>query len=180
MKQPNNCYKISLGGVIVALCALGFLAANILPSFSFIIAMYLGFLIGVVSYEVNEKWAILTFLAVILLSIFISPDLSPVIVFAMFFGYYPIVFVRFADKKKNIIQLIFKLVIFNSSFWLWYKLMTLIVPTFELLLKNQFINDNLILSLIIGSNIFFWSYNVMLENAYEYYTKKFRKTYLLK
>jgi hypothetical protein len=177
--KDHGCYKITFGGIIVALCSLGFLAANILSSFSLIIPMYLGFLLGVVTYEVNGRWATLTYFAATFLSVFVSPDWSPLIVFAIFFGYYPIIYVKFAGQKKNPMHPICKLAVFNAAFWLWFKLMVLLVPTFELeLIKSDAVREHLTTVLIVASNIFFYSYSVIIESAYSYYIKKFRKTYL--
>lgn len=180
MEQNKQCFKISFGGVVVALCSLGFLASNIIPSFSLIIPMYLGFLIGIVTYEIGGRWGLLTFSAALLLSMFVSPDLSPLIVFAMFFGYYPIIYVKMAGHKKNLFQSICKIAIFNIAFWLWFKLMTSLIPSFDLMMKSDFFKENATIGLIIASNIFFFSYSVLLENAYDYYTHIFRKTYLRK
>ena len=176
--MTNKCYRITLGGISIALCTLCLLMAAIVPSFSMLLPMMSGMLIGAVTIETDIKWAMLTFFAASLVGLFVCPDFGVMLVFLLFFGYYPILHVLISKLHTKILRAVCKCAVFNFAFWMWFSIMRSIVPAFLTLDKYENV-QNIALSIIaVVANIFFLSYNVIIKEAQEYYVKIFRKKFL--
>ena len=70
----KSSYKVALGGVIAALCLLGMFLTGVIPFLNMTLPMIAGALITVIAVEVNSPWAVMTYIAVSFLSIFITFD----------------------------------------------------------------------------------------------------------
>ena len=67
-------YRVALGGIVSALCLLTMFLAGIMPALYLVLPMIAGILMMIIAVEVNTKWAFLTYIAVSLLSMFITFD----------------------------------------------------------------------------------------------------------
>lgn len=174
-------YKVSLGGVMTALClALMFLTA-IFPVLSMAVPIYAGAILVIVAVEINSVWAFFTYAASALLCIFVTPDKEAAILFIMFFGYYPILR-RVLDQKvnKKLIRLIIKLLIFNAAITVSVYLITEIFGVYNLIDEFGFLGDNFILILYGIANALFLFYDMTLKLLEDSYVGWFRKVYLRK
>ena len=70
----NVSYKVALGGVISLLCLLAMFLTSVAPFLYLTLPMIAGALITIIVVEVNMSWAFLTYVAVSLLSIFVTPN----------------------------------------------------------------------------------------------------------
>lgn len=176
--MSNKCHKITLGGISIALCTLCLLAAAVIPSFSMLLPMMSGLLIGAVTIETDTKWAMLTFFAASLLGLFVCPDFGVMLVFLLFFGYYPILHVSLSKMHIKILRGACKCAVFNLAFWTWFSIMKSLVPAFMILGKYKAAKDIMLCIIAVIANVFFLSYNIIIEEAQEYYVKTFRRKFL--
>ena len=106
-------YRVALGGIVSALCLVTMFLAGVLPALYLLLPGIAGILLMIIAVEVSTGWAFLTYLAVSLLSLFVTFDKEAALIFIMFFGHYPVL--RFYIEKipLRLIKLIIKLAVFN-------------------------------------------------------------------
>lgn len=129
----RTSYKVSLGGMIMALSTLCMTATNLFPAASFALPAIAGFLIIPVNLELGKKWAFSVYVGVSLLSIFISSDHTAIISFVAFFGYYPIVKGIIEKLRRSVLEWIIKILLLNCAILVGI-LITLAFFGFEMLL----------------------------------------------
>ncbi|MBR6386594.1 MAG: hypothetical protein IKS03_10840 [Ruminococcus sp.] len=106
-------YRVALGGIVASLCLIAMFLAGILPAFYLILPMIAGLLMMIIATEVSTSWALLTYIAVGLLSLLITADKEAALIFIMLFGHYPIL--RFYLQKMHFkaVRFLIKIIIFN-------------------------------------------------------------------
>ena len=90
MPKQKNSYRVALGGLITALSILFLLMTGFIPFGTYALPTLAGAVLVAIVIEFGSKTALLTYMAVSLLAIFITPDREAALLFIMFFGYYPI------------------------------------------------------------------------------------------
>ena len=106
-------YKVALGGIVSALCLVTMFLAGILPALYLLLPMIAGVLLMIIAAEVSTGWALLTYVSVSLLSLFVTFDKEAALVFIMVFGHYPIIRPYLQNLRFRPMILAAKLVIFN-------------------------------------------------------------------
>ena len=108
-------YKIALGAVFMALSAIFMMATSVIPIASFAFPAIAGALLIVINVELGRKWALLVYVGVSLLSLFLSSDHTAVVSFIVFFGYYPIVKGIIEKCRKPVLEWVLKMLLFNAA-----------------------------------------------------------------
>ena len=106
-------YRVALGGIVAALCLVTMFLAGVLPALYLVLPMIAGVLLMIIAEEVSRSWAFLTYIAVSLLSLFITFDKEAALIFIMLFGHYPILRLYISKLRPKLLRGIIKLVIFN-------------------------------------------------------------------
>jgi len=167
----NLSYRVALGGVIAALCILSMFMTGVAPFLYITLPMIAGALLTIIVVEVNASWAFLTYIAVSLLSIFVTFDKEAAIIFIIFFGHYPILKYKISKIKSKILQTVIKFLVFNICIVADYQI------TIHLLGISDFMDDFAILGkygiyiLWIFSNVFFVFYDYVLGGCVDLYLK---------
>ncbi len=106
-------YRVALGGIVSTLCLITMFLAGIIPALYLVLPMAAGILMMIIAVEVNTKWAMLTYIAVSILSFFITFDKEAALIFILFFGHYPIL--RFYIEKigNKPVRTAVKFILFN-------------------------------------------------------------------
>ncbi|MCH5197911.1 MAG: hypothetical protein J1E34_03295 [Oscillospiraceae bacterium] len=108
--------KSALGGIIAALAVSIMLITYISPFLVYTAPPFAGILLIIIVAEIGYKWAIGTYTAISLLSLFLIADKEAAVFFVMLFGYYPILREFLYSKLKNkIVLTLLKIFIFNLS-----------------------------------------------------------------
>jgi len=111
--------KSALGGIIAALAVSIMLITYISPFLVYTAPPFAGILLIVIVSELNYKWAVGTYTAISLLSLFLLADKEAAVFFVMLFGYYPILRGFIYSKLNNKILLCgIKLFVFNLALFL--------------------------------------------------------------
>lgn len=172
-------YRIALGGIVSALCLVTMFLSGIMPALYLLLPMIAGVLMMIIAVEVNTKWALLTYIAVSILSLFITFDKEAALIFIMFFGHYPIL--RFYIKKivSKSAQVIIRFAVFNVCI-IGYFYVTVYLFGLEQMLDelNDFGKYGAVIMLVLA-NIIFILYDYNLVICYRlYHTRlmpKFRR-----
>jgi hypothetical protein len=108
-------YKVALGGVLAAVALLIMFTTGLAPFLTYVAPMFAGMLAIMMMVEVSYGWATLTYAAVAILCILVTPDREAAFLYIFFFGYYPIVKGLIEKIKNGVLRWILKFVVFNVS-----------------------------------------------------------------
>ena len=172
-------YRVALGGIVSALCLVTMFLAGVLPALYLLLPGIAGILLMIIATEVNTGWAFLTYLAVGLLSMFITFDKEAALIFIMFFGHYPIL--RFFIQKIRIkpLRLAIKLTLFNICIIAFFYVTVFIFGLKEMLEEFDDLGKYGAYIMLGISNLVFLFYDFDLDWMYRLYRgklmPKFRK-----
>jgi len=177
----KESYKIALGGVISSLCISLMFLTSVFPMLSFLLPMIAGALMMIVVFEVNSKWAFLTYLCTSFLSIIITFDKSTALTFIVFFGHYPILKKYIKKISKNrFVFFVFKTIFFNICMILSFLISTYLLGISDTLDEMKDWGKYGAYVLLFMSNIMFFLYDCNLNYLVELYHKWFKKKILCK
>lgn len=166
--------KAALSGIICALSVVIMMTTYISPLLVYTAPPIAGLLLIIIINEINTKWAVGTYFAVSLLSVFLIADKESSVFFTLFFGFFPIAS-TLIDKKirKKIVAFVMKFLIFNVS-----CAISLTVCIYVLGVDYEDIfGDGMALAVvfIVLFEILFLVYNVLVSKLHQLYVMKFSK-----
>lgn len=173
-------YKVSLGGIVSALCLLLMFLTAVFPPLNITLPLFAGILMSVIAIEISQSWAFVTYATVALLSFFITPDKEAAIFFAVFFGYYPVLKDIIEKLKPKVVVWIIKLALFNVSLVVIYELTVKLLGTIDLFEEFGFMKEFMLPGLLIFLNGTLILYDITLGMLKSCYIKWFRPTFLRK
>lgn len=174
----NKAFRIAFGGIIAALCIVLMLCTGLFPFATLALPAIAGVLLVPIVVEFGVKWAYLAFAAVSVISFFITPDPSAMLMFVFFFGYYPIAKSSIERIRKNMLEWALKFLIANAAliilFFLarWFLGLTEIMPDIHVFGRFTF------LILWLGANAVFLLYDLALTRAIGSYIRWFKPKYV--
>lgn len=179
-KTNKVSYKVSLGGIVAALCLVMMFLTAVFPPLNMTLPLFAGMLISVVAIEISSSWAFVTYATVSILAFFITPDKQAAIFFALIFGYYPVL-KDVIDKLRHVVlRILLKLIIFNLSIVMIYQLIVKLFCTMDLMEEFGFLEELMIPVLLLVCNFTLFFYDYTLGLVKECYLKWFRPTFLKK
>lgn len=113
--MSNKSAKIALGGVFSALCLLLMFMSGVIPFSQYAMPALAGATLAAVCIENGRKAALAVYVSVSLLSLFVVPDREAAVMFAVFFGYYPVLKGILETLKSRLAEYFVKLLIFNLA-----------------------------------------------------------------
>ena len=126
--------KVALGGVFGALsvvCLLG----TVFPYATFALPAMAGVILAPVAVEAGRGWGWLTFGAVAILNLLVTPSMEAKLLFMAFLGYYPLLKLSI-DPLPRAVSWPLKFLIFNvtvvAAYWLMLHVFSLETDSFEL------------------------------------------------
>lgn len=171
----KNTFKITLGGIVAALSIVIMFLSGVIPIGTYALPALAGILLIAVVIEAGRSFAAAVFAAVVLLSFFVSPDKETALCYAIFFGYYPILKSIFESINNKALQIILKLLVFNTaalaSYFIAVNLLSVPADTFYIGKLN------LPLLLLAVGNIMFIVYDFALTLLISTYFKRLRKIF---
>ncbi|MBQ8943420.1 MAG: hypothetical protein IJ050_02855 [Clostridia bacterium] len=132
MKQSSKC---AIGGIISALSLVMMISVAIIPFLTYALPAAAGLLIVPVVIEIDKKWALGVYVTVSILAILLVPDKEVAVMYAAFFGYYPVIKAVFEKHLPAALSYLLKAVCFAgamlSSYYLMIKFMGLELDELE-------------------------------------------------
>ncbi|MBR1528252.1 MAG: hypothetical protein IJ642_02980 [Oscillospiraceae bacterium] len=169
--MQNLSYRIALGGIVSAFCLMSMFLTGIFPLLYLVLPMIAGVLLLIVVMEVGIQWAWVTYIAVGLLSLFVTYDKEAALIFILFFGCYPLIRYYMKKIKAKPLRTILKLVLFNLSMIIYFYLNTYLFGMQELLEELQEYGKHAGKIMLILLNPFFLMYDTSLDGLCEIYLK---------
>lgn len=106
--------KTAIGGMITALSVV-VLMPTALEVFVYALPAFAGMLIMFSVVELDKKWALGIYVAVSVLSLMLVPNKEAAVLYAAFFGYYPILKAILESKLPKVPEYILKFAVFNVA-----------------------------------------------------------------
>ena len=155
--------KITLCGVVSALCIALMFLTTVIPFMYYTIPAVAGVLLLFVLLETSASWAFMSYTTVSLLSILLLPEKSSALLFILLLGYYPLIKFYIDKCKIKILNLIIKFLIFNITAILDFVIATKIlkIPAEEF----QAFGVSIIWVLLALGNITFFFYDFALKGV---------------
>ncbi len=165
-------YKVALGGIVSALCLVTMFLAGILPALYLLLPMIAGMLLMIIAAEVNTGWALLTYISVSLLSLFITFDKEAALVFIMLFGHYPILRSYIQRLRFKPLRALIKLSVFNVCAVAYFYVTVYIFGLDQMLEEFDEFGRYGALIMLVFANLVFILYDLNLSMIYTVYLKK--------
>ena len=120
MKQTS---KIALSAVISALSVALMAMISVIPTLELALPAIAGAFTAIIIIEISRKWAVAVWVAVSFISILIVPNKEVAILYASFFGIYPVLKSVLESKTPRWLEYLIKLLTFNVIIFLAYFLL---------------------------------------------------------
>ena len=164
-------FQIAFGGIAAALWLVLMFSVAVLPFMVYAFPMLSGLLIYAVSYECGKKMGLAAYASVAVLLMILSPEKESAMLFAFFFGYYPIFSVFIDRLKSKLLQWILRLLVFNCSMVAVYFILMKVLVAVD---SEEFTKYSLIFFLLCG-NVILVLYDKMIRVMTVKYVKSYRK-----
>lgn len=169
--MKNISYRVALGGIVSSFCLMAMFLTGVFPLLYLVLPMIAGILMLIVVNEVSTPWALLTYLAVGLLSLFVTYDKEAALIFILFFGHYPITY-RYLNKiPSKLLRLPVKLLVFNGCMVLFYHINVYLFGLQELMEAAADFGKYGAVILLAAMNPFFLMYDYSLDGMCELYRR---------
>ncbi|MBQ5996211.1 MAG: hypothetical protein IJL63_10210 [Clostridia bacterium] len=173
MSKKKITSKTTLGGIIAALSVALMFMTGLIPVMTYAIPAAAGVLLTMIVIEIDKKWAFGVYAAVALLSMFLVADKEAALMYAMFFGYYPILKAVVEKHCSVPVSWVIKLVVFNLTMVLAF-LTSVYVFKIPFDAMQKYGRIAAVLLLAVG-NIVFVVFDMMLTNLITLYLMKWQK-----
>ena len=107
--------QAALCGLAAALCVTFMFLGGIFYIFAYTVPILLGLVTVMIKKTFGNASAVSVYIAVSILSLMLVPEKETVMMYVLFFGYYPIIKSYLDRVKPKIISLFFKLITFNTA-----------------------------------------------------------------
>ena len=118
--------KIAFSGVCAALSLVIMLLAGIVPTMSLAMPALAGCVLIAVTVETSEKYGFAVYAVVSVLSFFITAEKEAMLIFVLFFGYYPVLYSILLKIKNKFLSYLIKLSIFNVMAIVYFIIVTFV------------------------------------------------------
>lgn len=161
--------KVALSGVICAL-SMVFMLLTVIPGMEMGLPALAGTVLVVLVIELGAKWGFLGYLTVGILSLLVAPSFEARILFAVFFGYYPVLKALLERMRSRVLCWCVKLALFNivmvTTYWVLLRFTT-VVEAGDFTVFGVFLPGVL---LLIG-NVVFVVYDIALTGVVTTYIR---------
>ncbi len=172
--MKNISYRVALGGIVSSFCLLAMFMTGVFPLLYLVLPMIAGILMLIVVTEVNTPWALLTYMAVGLLSMFVTYDKEAALIFIMFFGHYPILFKYLNRIHPKFLQMAVKLLVFNGCMVAYFYVNVYLFGLQDLLEAFEDFGKYGSIIMLVAINPFFLMYDFGLDGMREIYCRSLK------
>ncbi len=165
-------YRVALGGIVSALCLVTMFLAGIMTPLYLLLPMIAGTLLLIIAEEVSIGWALLTYIAVSLLSLFITADKEAALIFIMLFGHYPILRYYLQKIKLSPIRFAAKMAVFNVCAVSFFYVTVYLFGIKEMLDDMSDFGKYGSYIMFAVCNVVFILYDINLDFVYKIYIKR--------
>lgn len=173
-------FRVAFGGIVAALCLVLMFMTGLIPVLVYTLPAVAGVLLVSVVIEIDKKWALITYAAVGLLSLLITPDREAAILFIFFMGYYPIIKAIIEKIKSRILEWAIKIIIFNVAIISAYVIIINVFGIKDVMEQVPFFGKYSSLVLLALGNVVFVIYDIAVTRLISAYINWFRPKFINK
>jgi hypothetical protein len=177
MRQKRSS-QIALGGIFSALCLVLMFMTGLVPFATYALPALAGAMLVAVVIEIGSKMAVLAYIGVSILSVFVVPDREAAMMFLVFFGYYPILKEKMESIPSRMAEYALKLGLFNATIVAGYAVMTTLLGIPLLSDSAAEFGKYAVLVLLFFGNVVFLLYDYALTRYISVYVKWFKPRFL--
>ncbi|MCR5041201.1 MAG: hypothetical protein K6C36_03750 [Clostridia bacterium] len=168
--------RLALGGLSASLSLTLMLLTYVLPILTYTSPAFAGAVLLVMVCEVDSRWSWITYTAVSLLSLLLLSDKEAAVMYAVFFGYYPILLPFLNTRvRPAALRWVIKFLIFNAAVVsAYYVLINVMGLTIEGLKEHGSI---VLWAGLAALNLLFVLYDRMLVVFFTVYKNKWSKSF---
>ncbi|MBO7394773.1 MAG: hypothetical protein J6U16_01485 [Ruminococcus sp.] len=170
--MKDKSYRVALGGIVSALCLVTMFLAGIVTPLYIVLPLIAGVMLLIIVEEVSISWAMLTYVAVSLLSLFITADKEAALLFIMLFGHYPMLRFFLQKIRIGIIRLLLKQTVFNSCALSFFYVTVYIFGIKQMIEDMNDFGKYGAIALLVLCNVIFLLYDFNLDVVYKVYIKR--------
>lgn len=170
--MSNVSYRVALGGIVSALCLLTMFLAGIIAPLYIVFPMIAGGLMMIIAAEVSRGWAMMTYIAVSLLSLLITFDKEAALLFILFFGHYPILRMYLEKIRLGLVRKAVKFLIFNCCILAYFWITVYIFGLDQMLEEMGDLGKYGMYIMLAAADMIFMLYDVNLNIFYKSYYYK--------
>lgn len=172
MKQSS---KTAFGGILTALSVVLMFLTGIIPFLTFALPALAGALLILIVMEIGPKWALSVYAAVSILSLLVVADKEAAMMYAAFFGYYPVIKSFLESRLPRWLEWIVKFLIFNVAMVLAY---VVIIFVFGIPLDEMEEFGKYAVPILLGmGNVVFFVYDIALTRVIGAYLHRWRQMF---
>lgn len=169
----KKSFKIAFGGILSAVSVIVLLLGNI-PMAEYIGPTFAGLMLFWAVVELGSVSSLGIYVAVSILSFFLSSNKEPVLLYILFFGYFPVLrYVLLKYVRVRLIRIIIKAAVFNGAMAAAYALLVFVfgMPLSEL----QGLGKYSLYILLAGANVLLIVFDICLGRVELVYKLKWQK-----
>lgn len=175
----SNAAKTAIGGMATALSVV-----LLLPTALDVLYIMLPAMAGLITLfcviELSRGWAFGVYAATSALSIIVVPNKEAVILYVLFFGYYPIIKGLIEGKiKSRVLEYVIKVLIFNvavfAAEYIFFKVMNIPLTEFLDVEEGTFLAKYAILILFALANVMFFFLDFLYTASVTLYLNRWQK-----
>lgn len=169
----KSSIKAAVCGIFTAFSVVLMFLGGIFSVFLYVVPMVLGIVLIMLQRTFGKSFAITVYSASSILAVFIAPEKELVLMYALFFGCYPIVLPYLEKIKPKFLSVFIKFLIFNISITVVEIICVYVfgIPFFE---DNKF-SYTMIIVFAIAMNVTFAAYEYCLKLCLLLYINRFEK-----
>lgn len=175
----KSSFRMAYGGIVAALSLVCMFLSGVFPFAEYALPAMAGLCLVALVIEFGYKTAVIAYVAISLLSLLVTPNKEAVILFIVFFGYYPVLKGRIESLRKPVMEWIIKLVWFNFAAVLAYFVMIHILGMTEVMEDFAFLQYGVWLILLLGNGVFIL-YDVAVTRVIVFFLTQIRPKYFKK
>ncbi len=164
----SKAKKTVLGGILSALALILLFFANLSNVLDICLLVIAGMVMFVGVIELGRKWMLIMYAAVTILGLIMIPVRAPLIMFALFLGYYPFVKSFTEQFKKRAAEYAVKFAVFNAAAaicMIFFK---------SLFFENASATNMMMIFFFIIANALFLLYDIAMTRLVTIYIYKIR------
>ena len=168
----KNSVKIAVCGISTALSVVLLFLGGVMPLFIYIMPMASSFIMIMLRKTFGVSDAMITYVATSLLSFILVPNRECMLMYVMFFGFYPILFPRLAKIKNGFLRGFVKFLIFNIMVAL---VQLVLIYVFGIPFTEENTGVILIVIFVLSMYLLFVIYDIVVKLMYIVYERKLEK-----
>lgn len=174
-KGKSRSYCIALSGILCAICIVLMFCTGFIPIGVYLLPAICGLVVWIIYRELNRKWAFMCYGSVALLTMLLTPDMESKLLFASFFGYYPIIRDLLCRIKPAALSLAARFASFNVPCVIVYALLLNVLGMGQLLEDFAGFGQFAVVIFWLIGNFTFFCYDMCLSQLPYFYDKILRK-----